>query len=122
MSHPPVPKLLLIVDDWEALDRYEAELGRGFEFVPVFFGQDGMSTALESRPDAALIDLVSGECDGVALEAEFRAHPVTRALPIALVLPEGCDDPANVSTRVYRRPFGYESLRDFFLTPAKRPL
>jgi DNA-binding response OmpR family regulator len=115
-------KILLIVDDWEALDRYEAELGAGFEAIPVFFGKDAIPTAGEARADAALIDLVLEECDGPNLERSFRQIDAFAALPIALILSEHDSDefergPAfgdGTHTRTFRRPFDFAILRSFF--------
>ena len=35
-------RILLVVDDWEALDRYESRLNSEFEVVTAPFGQTGL--------------------------------------------------------------------------------
>lgn len=105
-------KILLIVDDWEALDRYEVELGPRFEAVPVFFGQDGISTARLERPECMLIDLTLEDMDGSDLEKEFRSDASFDGVRIALVA-EVSSVSAHPSTRVFARPFSYGEVSRF---------
>ena len=52
------PKLLVVVDDQQALDRYENAFEKNFTVIPVFFGNDVLSVARDENPDAVLIDLL----------------------------------------------------------------
>ncbi len=109
------PKLLLVADDWEALDRYEDAFEKSFAVIPVFFGSDALPTAQGENPDAVLIDLVLEEMSGEYLEDLFRKELRFSDLPIALVVPTGSTRQVQSGTRIFSRPFRYEVIRDFLL-------
>jgi len=50
-------KLLLIVDDWERLERLEERFIADFEVLCAPFGSEGLRLADEELPDVILIDL-----------------------------------------------------------------
>ena len=51
-------RILLVVDDWEALDRYESRLNSEFEVVTAPFGQTGLEELERTpRPDAVVVEL-----------------------------------------------------------------
>ena len=53
-------RLLIVIDDWEALELYEERLGAYFSLSSTFFGSDGIRMARESRPDRILLGEARG--------------------------------------------------------------
>lgn len=49
--------LLIVADDWEALERYEDALSVAFKIETAPFGSIGLERAAEAAPNAILIDL-----------------------------------------------------------------
>ena len=109
------PKLLVVVDDQQALDRYENAFEKNFTVIPVFFGNDVLSVARDENPDAVLIDLLLERRDGEHVENLLRNEPRFEGLPIARVAPVGGTAPAQSLTQIFSRPFRSEEIRDFLL-------
>ncbi len=78
-------KLLLIVDDWELLERYEERFMSTYEILCAPLGPEGIRIAQEEIPDAVLLNLtfenMTNEEGCAALEADSR----TRLIPLAIV-------------------------------------
>lgn len=58
------PPLLLVVDDWEAQERYEHLLAPDFDVICVLFAKDGIEMIREGQecPQKILVDLTFEDC------------------------------------------------------------
>lgn len=78
---------ILIVDDEVALTEIYREclLGEGHEVVVCHDPLTAVRTALEEKPDLALVDYQMPQMTGVQLLAELRAIEETSRLPVLFV-------------------------------------
>ena len=109
-------RLLLVVDDWEALEVYETRLGVMFEVHCAAFGSEGVRMAKELRPDRVLIDLTLEDMTPSEACQQLRSSPETRSVPLTLVL--NVDEPTpeleglfpRSGDRVVQRPYELQKL------------
>jgi hypothetical protein len=97
------PKVWIIADDWEALDRYHAELARRLPhvtFTEFPFGATALDALRESAtwPQALIIDLTLEDMTPEEFHAHFLKLPPR---PVAYLEIGGPEIP---------RPFTYEGL------------
>lgn len=78
--------LLLIVDDWEALEVYENRLSSHFSLRSASFGSEGVRMAAELRPDRIFLDLTFEDMNADEACHALRASSATQSIPITLVL------------------------------------
>src|SRR4051794_21802056 len=90
-----VMRLLLIVDDWEALERYENELAGHFELLSAPFGEMGIDLAREEKPDLLFVDLTFEDMTPAEARKALTDDEMTARIP-AIIVGEG-----------YSRPFTY---------------
>lgn len=79
------PKLLLIVDNWELLERYEERFSEAFEVLCAPLGVEGIRIAREESPDVILLNLVFENVTNEELCMALHADPATREIPIAAI-------------------------------------
>ena len=84
--HIGMKRLLVICDDWEALERYEDHLSPHFAVLAAPFAQVGYEMAREEQPDQILIDLVFEDVSVVEAVRILRKSTVTRDIPITVIL------------------------------------
>lgn len=80
-------KTLLIIEDNEQnfyMMRFLLEK-KGFKILGAENGRKGVKMALESHPDAVLLDIQLPEMDGYAVAAELKKHAELDAVPIIAV-------------------------------------
>lgn len=80
-----MPKLLLIVDDWELLERYEERFSNDFSVFCAPFGPEGIRMAREERPDLILLNLTFENMTNEEACQSLRADPQTTGIPIVSV-------------------------------------
>ena len=109
-------RLLIVADDWEALEVYETKLAPHFEVSAAPFGSEGIRMARNLRPDRILIDLTLDEMHAAEACEKLRAQPETSAIPLTVVLNEGEAPlgqtgvfPKKGDQRIHR-PFDFASL------------
>ena len=104
--------LLIVVDDWEALDVYEELLGSKFSLVSAPFGSEGVRMARdlsnERRPDRILLDLTLEDMHASEACEKLRAREETRTIPVTVVL--NAEEPAFERPGVFPLP-GDQLLR-----------
>jgi len=117
--------LLLIVDDWEALEVYETRLSPHFRILTAAFGSEGLRVAQEQRPELIFIDLTMEDMHASEACERLRAMPETRAIPLILILNENekAVEKAGVfplpGDRLVRRPYRLEELISESGSPAE---
>jgi CheY-like chemotaxis protein len=78
-------KVLLIVDDWEALEWYEDQLSSEFEVTCAPFGSEGIRLAKELQPDKIFMDLILEDMSpGEGIE-ELQSDPKTQRIPLTFI-------------------------------------
>jgi len=111
-----IPRLLLIVDDWEALDVYEHALASRFRLDPHPMPKEAILQAQDDPPDAILLDLTLEDWTTAEAIAALRRHPATAETPIAAITGPEEDLPA-VALRI-SRPYDLASLAERVLAIA----
>ena len=77
---------VMIVDDDRTMNSLLKTLLEidGFEVVLAPRAEIVLSTALEAKPHAILMDVHIGEADGLELLRQIRAHPALKDLPVVM--------------------------------------
>lgn len=80
------PKVLCIDDDPDVSKAIKLRLEQhGFEVIRAFDGMQGFWTALDTRPDAIICDMVMPDGEGNYLFSRFRSHTLTKDVPIIIL-------------------------------------
>ncbi|HEX3725912.1 MAG TPA: response regulator [Pirellulales bacterium] len=80
------PRVLVIDDDPQISQAIKFRLETyGIEVVRAFDGMPGFWTALETRPDVIVCDLVMPDGEGNYLLSRFRSHTFTKDVPIIIL-------------------------------------
>jgi len=97
-------KILIVDDDLDMLDLYQAILRDVFETILATNGREAVDMAGTQLPDLVLMDIMLPEMDGLEATRLIRENPKTRSIPILAVtalssrkdkekcLQSGCDD------------------------------
>lgn len=105
--------LLLIVDDWEALERYEEKLSPlASEIEACPMPREGLARAWEKPWSAILLDLVLEDVTPQEALDQLKSHPLTESVPLVVVgSPEELEG-LRLSERdlAMARPFEWEVL------------
>ena len=73
MNDPPRPRVLVVDDEQQILRALRVILREaGFEALPAATGEEALDLAALQRPDAAIIDLLLPDIDGVELARRLR--------------------------------------------------
>jgi DNA-binding response OmpR family regulator len=79
-------KVLCIDDDPEVTKAIKLRLeAYGVEVIRAFDGMPGFWTALDTRPDAIICDMVMPDGEGNYLFCRFRSHTLTKDVPIIIL-------------------------------------
>ncbi len=97
-------KILIVDDDLDMLNLYQAILRDVFETILATNGREAVDMAGTQLPDLVLMDIMLPEMDGLEATRLIRENPKTRSIPILAVtalssrkdkekcLQSGCDD------------------------------
>lgn len=87
MTKKQMKRTILIVEDEAALaDIYSTELKRsGYSVLLATDGIEGLSLAVEHRPDAVLLDILLPKKDGFSLLADIKGNSLTAAIPVIVL-------------------------------------
>ena len=114
--------LLLVVDDWEALERYEDRLSSMFLCTEAWpLGREGLKRALEIDCQMILIDLTLEDMTPLEAERWLRANP-PRGSPWILYVGERSELEQIIQgdqIRKVLRPFDWETLKSAVLESCK---
>jgi two-component system, OmpR family, phosphate regulon response regulator PhoB len=108
---------LLVVDDDEALRRLmRLELSGSYEIIDSGEPDQGLALALESKPDAILLDLRMPKYSGYDLLQTFTSFSRTQAVPVIIVSGEGDGQSKEFCKRLgaaeyFEKPIDFEALR-----------
>jgi CheY-like chemotaxis protein len=110
-------KKLLIVDDDAALRRLmRLELADTFEIFDSGEPEQGLALALESKPDAILLDLRMPNYSGYELLHTFTSFSHTQKIPVIIVSGEGGSQTKEQCKQLgaagyFEKPIDFEALR-----------
>lgn len=86
MSDDVRPIVLVADDDPDILALVAFRLERaGYEVVRARDGEEAVQTALERRPDLAVLDVMMPRVDGYEATRQLREHAETSRMPIILL-------------------------------------
>ncbi len=97
-------KILIVDDDLDLLNLYQAVLSKDFETIPATNGKEAVDLAVAEVPDLILMDIMMPVMDGLDATRQIRQNPKTSSIPIIAVtalssrkdeekcLQIGCDD------------------------------
>ena len=108
---------LLIVDDDEALRRLiRIELSDTYEIVDSGEPDQGLALALESKPDAILLDLRMPKYSGYELLQTFTSFSRTHTIPVIVVSGEAGGQTKDYCKQLgavgyFEKPIDFEALR-----------
>lgn len=81
-----VRKILLVDDSETILQMEQMMLGSdGYEFIMARDGEEGVTKALDHKPDLILMDVVMPKMDGFEAVRRLRENQQTRLVPIVMV-------------------------------------
>jgi DNA-binding response OmpR family regulator len=109
-----ISKKILLVDDSETILEMERMILQQdrYEVVTARDGQEGVTKALELKPDLILMDVIMPGLDGFAAVRRLREHPGTSRVPIVMVTSKA--EAESMET-------GYESgCSDYIIKPIDR--
>src|SRR5277367_5815354 len=110
---------LLIVDDDEALRRLmRLELCDTYEIIDSGNPEEGLALALETKPDAILLDLRMPKYSGYELCQTFTSFSRTQAIPVVIVSGEAGAQTKEHCKQLgaagyFEKPIDYDALRAF---------
>lgn len=101
--------MILVVDDNEDGVRIISKVltSNGFEVAVARNGRDGLAKALESAPEAVILDVMMPEMSGLEVLEELRKRPETAEIPV-IVLTAKADDGDMLA--------GYRVGADYYMT------
>lgn len=108
---------LLVVDDDEALRRLlRLELSESYEITDSGQPEEGLALALESKPDAILLDLRMPKYSGYELCQTFANFSRTQKVPIVIISGEAGAQTKEYckqlgATAYFEKPIDFEALR-----------
>lgn len=108
---------LLIVDDDESLRRLmRLELSDSYEIIDSGEPEQGLALALESRPDAILLDLRMPKYSGYELLQTFTSFSRTQMIPVVIVSGEAGSQTKEHCRQLgaagyFEKPIDFEALR-----------
>lgn len=90
MNHEPRPRVLVVDDEQQILRALRVILrDAGFEALPASTGEEALDVAAIERPDAAIVDLLLPDVDGVDL---FRRLREWSEMPVIVLSAVGEED------------------------------
>lgn len=106
-------KILIIDDDLDTLKLVGLMLQRqGYQISAASNGSQGLTKALEERPDLILLDVMMPEMDGYEVARRLRKNPATVSTPILMF---------TAKTQLDDKVTGFEVGADDYLTKPTHP-
>jgi pilus assembly protein CpaE len=106
-------KILIIDDDLDTLRLVGLMLQRqGYQISAATNGSQGLTKALEERPDLILLDVMMPDMDGYEVTRRLRSNPATASTPILMF---------TAKTQLDDKVTGFEVGADDYLTKPTHP-
>jgi len=79
-------RILVVDDDRDMVRGARLRLGAaGYETLVAFDGAEGVAKAIDSLPDAILLDVLMPRMSGLSALAALRSHQQTKNIPIVML-------------------------------------
>ncbi len=75
-------KILIVEDDLDMQDLYQAVLSKDFEAIPATNGKEAVDLAVAEVPDLILMDIMMPHMNGLQAARLIRKNPKTRSIPM----------------------------------------
>jgi pilus assembly protein CpaE len=106
-------KILIIDDDVDTLRLVGLMLQRqGYQITAASSGGQGLTKALDERPDLILLDVMMPDMDGYEVARRLRKNPATVSIPILMF---------TAKTQLDDKVTGFETGADDYLTKPTHP-
>jgi pilus assembly protein CpaE len=106
-------KILIIDDDMDTLRLVGLMLQKqGYQIIAANNGTQGLTKALEDRPDLILLDVMMPDMDGFEVTRRLRKNPATVSIPILMF---------TAKTQLDDKVTGFEVGADDYLTKPTHP-
>lgn len=106
-------KILIVDDDVDTLRLVGLMLQRqGYQISAATNGQQGVSKAVEEKPDLILLDVMMPDMDGYEVTRQLRQNPITADTPILMF---------TAKTQLDDKVAGFEVGADDYLTKPTHP-
>ncbi len=91
VSKAPPPKIVLVVEDEKSLSAIlETRLREeGFNVLKAANGEEGLSLAIEHKPDIIVLDLLMPIMDGKSMLRKLREEPSCKNIPVIVLTNAG---------------------------------
>ncbi len=107
-------KVLVIDDEPDMVEMISMALDREFEVISAYNGKEGISKALNEKPDAIVLDIMMPEKDGFTACRELKTDSRTASIPILILTGVG----EYFGSTKYARSSGLEiEAEDFLAKP-----
>jgi PleD family two-component response regulator len=111
-----VKKIVVIVDDWERLERIEDRLRVRFEVFGAPFGAMGIQIAVEESPDFILIDLEFEDMNEEEALALIHAEKSLQKTPVFVISnSETLSVQPRIAAKILKRPVSIDAIVDLLL-------
>jgi CheY-like chemotaxis protein len=101
-------KILVIEDTLSFLNLYKEKLQlEGFEVYTATDGEEGLSLALEVRPELILLDVMMPKMDGITLMKKLRQSAWGKTVPIIILTNMPPDADSTLETIIEDQPVYY---------------
>jgi len=86
-------KILIIEDEKDISKMYQTSLQNdGYEVVLAGNGEEGLKSALESKPNLILLDIIIPKMDGFSTLEQLKKEKVTKNIPVIMLTNLGQDE------------------------------
>jgi DNA-binding response OmpR family regulator len=116
---PAAPRILIVDDDEGVAHSFARILQlQGYEVVIASNGEVALTKAIESTPDAIVLDLQMPFADGITFLRRLRAASSRRRTPVAIITGDYFLDPATAAeaktlgAEIFLKPIWIEELVD----------
>ncbi len=88
-----VRRVLVADDDPDIVDLLTLNLeAHGYQVQAAFDGEEARDTAIATRPDLVVLDVMMPKMDGLEVLAALKANPDTRDIPVVMLTAKAGDN------------------------------
>jgi len=106
--------VVLVIDDDEKVRELVADILEAFDFkvIPAESSEEGLTQALEHKPDVILCDVILPDALGFETAKVLNQHPATGAIPVVLMtgFPYMRHYRLDPSVKLLMKPFSMQSV------------
>lgn len=100
--------ILLIVDDWEVLERIEDSLAPHFDLLSAPFGKEGLEVAQEKVPHHIVLDLTFENMTNDEALLALKSSAATASIPVTVLRRDSSQEGVSIGKLVEGLRLAYE--------------